>query len=299
MYRVWITNQAKSYFCPLILRVIVPAFSTHAFNLMPAIQPARLKHQTAYLASVFEQPEEFRKALSNLLNYYSDHTHRPGQGGVHSTLIESYQVPGQVIREIIFELKPIIQAKPQVTLQLSQFIWQEPVLEYHLIASALIGQISPFPPDQVIHTIQAWLEAKPEDQIMRALINQGMLRLRREQTTTYLEVAQEWFSRSSVEYRRYGLWAFYYLAIDPDYRNLPEVFHLLTPLLRSTPNELRPDILNITQNLAHYAPQETAYLLKQNINRSDAPDIAWLTRNLIPEFPQSIQANLREALRSI
>ena len=265
---------------------------------MPAIQPARLKHQTAHLAMVFEQPEEFRRALNNLLHYYTDHTHRPGQEGVLSPLIESYQVPGQVIREIIFELKPIVQAKPQATLQLSQYIWQEPVLECRLIASALIGQVSPIPPDQVIRIIQECLEAKPEDQIMRALINQGMVRLRREQTAMYLDVAQEWFSRSGIEYRRYGLWALYYLAVDPDYRNLPEVFHLLSPILRSIPNELRPDLLNITQNLAHYAPQETAFLLRQNLNRSDAADIAWLTRNLIPEFPQSIQENLRKALRA-
>jgi hypothetical protein len=265
---------------------------------MPAIQPSRLKHQTAHLASVFEQPEEFRRSLNNILNYYSDHTHRPGQGGVYSPLLESYQVPAQVIREIIFELKSIIQTKPQATLQLSQYIWQEPVLECHLIASALIGQVPPFPPDQIIQIIHEWLEAKPEDLIMRAIINQGMLRIRREQTTLYLDLAQEWFSRSSIEYRRYGLWALYYLAIDPNYRNLPEVFHLLAPLLRSIPSELRPDILNITQNLAHYAPQETAYLLRQNINRSDATDIAWLTRNLIPEFPQSIQDNLRKALRT-
>jgi hypothetical protein len=46
---------------------------------MPAIQPARLKHQTARLAAVFEQPEDFLKALINLLNFYADHTHRAGQ----------------------------------------------------------------------------------------------------------------------------------------------------------------------------------------------------------------------------
>jgi hypothetical protein len=265
---------------------------------MPAIQPARLKHQTAHLAAVFEQPEDFLKALINLLNFYADHTHRPGQGGVPLILLESYQVPGPVLREIIFELKPIARAKSQATLRLSQFIWQEPNLECRLIAAALIGQIPPFPPEQTVDVIQEWLEIKPEDRIIQTLIDQGMGRLRREQTAYYLDMVKEWLSRSSFDYRRYGLWALYYLAVDPDYRNLPEIFNLLTPFLRSIPNELRPDILNILQNLAHHAPQETAFLLKQNLNRSDASDITWLTRQLIQEFPQPIQVNLRESLRS-
>ncbi len=113
-----------------------------------------------------------------------------------------------------------------------------------------------------------------------------------------MDVVKDWLSRSRPEYQRYGLWALYYLAIDPDFQNLPEIIHLLTPFVRTIPNELRPDILNILQNLAHYAPQETAYLLRQNLNRSDATDIAWLTRQLIQEFPQPIQDNLRESLRA-
>jgi hypothetical protein len=264
---------------------------------MPAIQPARLKHQTAHLAAVFEQPEEFQKALVNLLNFYADHTHRAGQIVVPLPLLEAYQVPGPVLREIIFELKPIARAKPQATLQLSQYIWQEPILECRLIASALIGQIPPFPPEKPAQLIQEWLETKPENRILQTLIDQGMSRLRREQTLFYLEMVKEWLSRSSFDHRRYGLWALYYLAIDPDYRNLPEIYYLLIPFLRSIPNELRPDILNILQNLAHHAPQETAYFLKQNLNRSDASDIIWLTRQLIQEFPQPIQENLRESLR--
>jgi hypothetical protein len=266
---------------------------------MPAIRPARLKHQTAQLASVFEQPEQFLKVLYNLLNFYADRTHRPGQGGVPLPLLESFQVPGPVLREIIFELKPIARTKPQATMLLSQDIWQQPILEYRLIASALIGQIPPSPPQEIIQVIQEWLEIKPEDRIMQTLIDQGMLRLRHEQAFVYMEVVKEWLSRSEFKYQRYGLWALYYLAIEPDYRNLPEIFYLLSPFLRSIPNELRPDILNILHNLAHYAPQETAYLLRQNLNRSDVSDIAWLTRQLIQEFPQPIQDSLRESLRAI
>jgi hypothetical protein len=129
--------------------------------------------------------------------------------------------------------------------------------------SALIGQIFPEKPAQLI---QEWLETKPEDRILQTLIDQGMSRLRREQTAFYLEMVKEWLSRSSFDHRRYGLWALYYLAIDPDYRNLPEIYYLLIPFLRSIPNELRPDILNILQNLAHHASRNSLLLNKTSID---------------------------------
>ena len=153
--------------------------------------------------------------------------------------------------------------------------------------------------EEIVQVIQEWLTIKPEDRIMQTLVEQGLTRLRHEQILVYMDVVKDWLSRSGFEYQRYGLWALYYLATDPDYRNLPEILYLLTPFLRSIQQELRPDILNIFQNLAHYAPQETAYLLKQNLNRSDASGVAWLTRQLIQEFPQPIQDNLRESLRAI
>jgi hypothetical protein len=258
-----------------------------------------LKHQIAQLILDFEQPEQFIRSLHNLLNFYADRTHRAGQGGVPVPLLEVYQVPGPVLREISYELKPIARKKPEATLTLSQRLWQEPILEFRLLACSLLGQVNPAPPTQVTLVIQEWLDVKSEERIIQAILYQGMTRLRQENKTFYLELIKRWLSDSRTAYQRYGLWGLYYLAIDPDYHNLPDIFILLTPFLRSVPNELRPDILNILQNLAHYAPQETAYLLRQHLNKSDESDIAWLTRQLIPEFPPNLQEKLRQSQRTI
>jgi len=265
---------------------------------MPAIQPARLKHQTAQLSEVFEQPDLFLRNIHNLLRLYADRTHRTGQAGEPPPILESYRVPQPVLREIILELRPHVLSNPQAALVLCKFLWAEPVLECRLLSSALLGQIPPIHPQLVLEPIQEWLETQPEDRVLKALLDQGFVRIRLEQPEFLKGVIQEWLLHEKTFFIRCGLWALLFTAIDPSFHNLPEIFHLLTPFIRSVSKELRPDILNILQELAHYAPQETAFLLRKNISRPDSSDTAWITRQVIHEFPMPIQESLRNALRS-
>jgi len=266
---------------------------------MPAIQPARLKHQTAQLTQVFAQPDQFLKILHHLLNFYADHTHRPGQGGEPTPLIEAYHVSQPVLREILFELKPFSRSDPQSALILCQRLWAEPILECRLIACAILGQITSISAQQVLLVIEEWVEIQPEDQIMQVLLDQGLTYLRQAHSTLLMSAIKEWLSDTKQFLNRCGLWELYFLAIDPNFHNLPEIFRLLTPFIRSIPVDLRPDILVILQKLVHHAPQETAFLLRQNMTSSDTSDIAWITRQLINEFPKHIQDGLRESLRSV
>jgi hypothetical protein len=265
---------------------------------MPAIQPARLKHQTAELSAFFEQPELFLRVCQNLFELYADRTHRAGLSGEPSPLVESLRIPSPVLKETLYELKPYIIAKPQAALELCQALWMKPILEYKLLAAGMLGQILPEPPQKVLQVIQDWLEKKPDDLLLKALLDQGLLRLRNEQVEALIDHVKTWFSQEELFFRRCGLWAVCYTALDPNFHDLPALFHLITPIIRTVPPELRPDILNILRKLAHHAPQETAYLLRHNISRPQSTETAWLTRQLLSEFPPPIQESLRVALRS-
>ena len=48
---------------------------------MPAIQPVRLKRQSALLVEQFNNPAAFIRSLHHLLEFYADRVHRPGQAG--------------------------------------------------------------------------------------------------------------------------------------------------------------------------------------------------------------------------
>lgn len=265
---------------------------------MPAIQPARLKHQTAQLAECFEQPDRFVRTLHDLLNAYSDHTQRPGQGGEPTALLDSYRVPQPVLREIFFALKPLIRDKPEATLNLCQRLWKEPNLEFRVIASTMLGQVEHISAKKVMELVHEWLEEEPEDHILWAVLDHALAHIRHEQPALLIDVIKDWLSNKKLFYVRCGLWALLFLGVDVKFPNLPEVFHLLTPFIRSVPRELSPDIQNILWKLAKYAPEETAFVLRQLIDQTGSPDTAWLIRQVIHEFPRSIQDSLRQSLKS-
>lgn len=265
---------------------------------MPAIQPARLKHQTAELAAFFDQPEQFLRVCQKLFELYADRTHRAGLSGKPSPLVESFRIPPPVLKETLYELKPYIIAKPPAALNLCQSLWKKPILEYKLLAAEILGQIPPNPPQPVLQIIRDWLEDKPDDLLLNALLDQGLFRLRNEHIAVLIDQIKAWFSQEEVFYHRCGLWAICYTALDPKFHDLPTLFHLITPFIRAAPAELRPDVLNILRELAHHAPQETAFLLRQNVSRSQSTETAWLTRQLLSEFPPLVQESLRAVLRS-
>ena len=62
---------------------------------MPAIQLTRLRLQTAGLAESFANPQAFVRGLHDLLDYYADRTHRPGQSGAPAPLPTSVSLTSE------------------------------------------------------------------------------------------------------------------------------------------------------------------------------------------------------------
>jgi hypothetical protein len=89
-----------------------------------------------------------------------------------------------------------------------------------------------------------------------------------------------------------------YLVEDPDFENLPAVFFLITPFLRSTPSSLRHDLVDLLEKLALRSPQETAFILRSAIGVTNNSDAAWLTRQMLSIFPPEIGNDLRQAMKN-
>lgn len=108
---------------------------------MPAIQPARLKRQVADLVALYSQPTAFVRQLHSMLDLYSDHTQRQGQAGIPSPLMESYNTPAPVMRQIWHELSKTTRPHPNAALHLSDALWAEPNVDLQLLAARLLGQL--------------------------------------------------------------------------------------------------------------------------------------------------------------
>lgn len=265
--------------------------------LMPAIQPARLRQQAALLVEQFDQPDAFIRSLHHLLDFYADRTHHPGQAGEPPPLLSAYNVRPPVLRQVLLELTPLAQENPDAALRLCDALWAQPYLEMHLLSAGLLGQLPIEPPVAVMDRVQAWAEQEKDARLITILFDQGMGRLRKESPQLVLQRVEKWLADTEPFIQQLGLRVLLPLAEDPDYQNLPVIFHLIYPLARSIPSGLRPELLDVLAALARRSPQETAYFLRQTWLAIQSPDTAWLIRQSLPAFPTNIQESLRRALR--
>jgi hypothetical protein len=265
---------------------------------MPAIQPARLKIQTARLAEDFSNPDVFVRSFHELLDHYSDRSYRPGQSGEPPPLLKAYNVPPPVLRHVLKELGPAILQDRSGTLDLSKRLWEEPFYEFRNLAISLVGQVTPGPPEDILKLVEAWAIPSTELRLLKALLVTGLARVRREFPQVYLRQVNQWLVSGRIFTQQLGLQALVPLLAEPGFENLPVLFRMLAPLVRSAPTPLRPDLLDIMQKLARRSPKEAAFFLRQNLAlKTDNPGTAWLARQSLSSFPPEIQANLRSALR--
>src|SRR5574341_625081 len=264
---------------------------------MPAINLPRLKLLAAELASLFDQPEAFLRALKGLLDLYADRVHRFGQAGEPPPLIQAYHVPPPMLRQLAQELNPYAAEDAPRTLALCDILWAEPMLEPRLLAAMLLGQAPLTEAGSILERVQRWAQPIAEDRLIDALIQHGLSRVRHEQPERLLQQSSEWLTSDDTGLQRLGLRALLLLASDMNFDNLPAILHQLMPFVRTAPYPIRADIMDVLITLARRSPKETAYTLRQSLEAPDHPETAWLIRQAMPYFPDETQASLRAARR--
>jgi hypothetical protein len=260
---------------------------------MPAIQLARLKLQAGRLRDVFSQPAAFARALRQVLESYADYTHRPGQSGEPPPIIHTYNVPAPVLRLILQEISPLARAEPAQAEALMDTLWEQENLECRMLAASLLGMAPVSPAGPVIERLEKWLP-QAEERLVETLLDKGLARLRREDRAHFTGLVREWITSAGAQQQQLGLRALVYPIKEGSFEDLPVLFHMITPLVRSSSSTMRPSLVRLLAALARRSPRETAYLLKENL---DFPGAPWLARHVIQEFPPEVQETLRDSLR--
>jgi hypothetical protein len=232
-----------------------------------------------------------------LLDFYSDHTQRHGQAGIPSPLMDSYNTPTPVMRQVWHELNKTTRPHPNAALHLSDALWTEPNVDLQLLAARLLGQLPLVPPEPVVDRLQSWAHSDPDKRLLDGVLEYGLIRFQHDAPDQLLELVASWLSSNDLPAQHAGLRALVPLSSDPARPHLPIIFRLITPYIRVAPSRLRPDIVAVLVALARCSPSETAYLLRQNITTPDNPDTPWLIRQVLNEFPAETQAGLRAAMK--
>jgi hypothetical protein len=266
---------------------------------MPAIHPARLRQQAALLAEHFQDPPAYVRSLHHLLETYAERAHRPGQAGGLPSLLASYKVRPPVLRLVLLELLPLVEEDPSAGLSLCDALWEEPYLEFRLLASFVLGHIPCAETESITARLRLWIQPGVEPRLLEALLKDGTLCLRRRSPLTLLAFTSSWLEEKELFYQKIGLQLLLPLITDPEYENLPAFYRLIQPLTRSAPTDLRPDLLDVLTGLVKRSPDETAFFLRQTAAIPNSPDTPWIIRQLLRQFPPDLEESLREFSREL
>ncbi len=263
---------------------------------MPAIDPARLKSQSATLAADLADPHTFIRGLNDLLESYADRTRRPGQSGVPAPLLPAYHVPSPVIRQILQDLARHLAPRPLQGLAMADLLWEQENWECRVLAIHLLSRLAALSPEAALLRIKVWAAKEPEDQLLQLLLTKGVTGLREQHPELLLRQARQWLAAKQSEYNVKGLILLSGLVGEPEISDPPEIYRLLKRLLIHPSSDLRPYLRDVLAGLIKTAPQETAFFLDQCLADARSEDTAAIVRSLLPQFPSRLQRHLRSAL---
>ncbi len=263
---------------------------------MPAIDLARLKKQTAHLADLFDQPDDFLREHREILDHYVNRTLR-SQGVAPSSVLPTYRTPTVVLRQIENELSPLAEKQPIQALELADALWDEGWLETRLLAAFLLGRIPP-QEERLLARLTAWTQAVRDPSVRAALLTTSLTRLRRETPDLFLVLVNEWLYPTRQKMWSNGVQALVPLVSSPEFDNLPPIFEIISPILKASPAALQFDIQELLVALHKKSPDETLYFIQQVLKsaKSQLPSVS--LRRMLPDLPQELQSNLREILRN-
>lgn len=262
---------------------------------MPAIDLARLKKQTARLADVFDQPAVFLRELREVLEFYVNWTLR-SQSVAPSSVLPTYRTPVVVMRQIEKELGPIAEGQPVQALELADALWDEGWLETKLLAAFLLGRIPP-QEERLLARLTAWTQAVRDPEVRAALLTTSLTRLRGETPDLFLVLVKEWLHPARQRMWSNGIQALVPLISSPDFDNLPPIFEIVEPIIKTSPAILQYDLQELITVLFAASPDETIFFLQQILKGTKSPLPAIALRRMSPELPQELQASVREMLR--
>lgn len=262
---------------------------------MPAIDLARLKKQTAYLADISTEPALFLRELREVLEFYVNRSLR-SQGVAPSSVLPTYRTPVVVLRQIEKELGPVAEKQPIQALELADALWDEGWLETRLLAAFLLGRIPP-QEERLLARLTAWTQAVRDPEVRAALLTTSLTRLRQETPDLFLILVKEWLHPARQRMWSNGVQALVPLISSHDFDNLPPIFEIVEPVFKAAPATLQYDLQELIIALYEASPDETTYFLQQILKETKNPLPSVALRRMASDLPQELQTSLREMLR--
>lgn len=263
---------------------------------MPAINLARLKTQAARLSERFSEPEAFVRELNELLDFYTNRSIRATQI-VQRLSLPTYRTPAPVLRQIQAELVSQAGTRSVEAIALTNALWKAGSLEARLLAAYLLGSLPPAQAIPALTHLPDWLAQSTDKEIRTALLTNAFARLRRENPEALFILLEDWLKSPRNSLQVWGLQALIPMLTDPQFENLPAVFRILKPAVRSAGPVTQLELQACLATLERVSLTETLAFLREIIGDNPAPLMLRTFRRILAGLSPELQAGLREMLR--
>jgi len=264
---------------------------------MTAINPARLKIQTAELGELIGQEDQFVARLHDLLVFYSARVRQTSLSRTPLTL-QAYQVPEPVIQTLESEIADRLEGDGEAGYSLVEALWKERWVEFRRLAVHVLGILPTEEPDRILRQIQIWLEKCNSEDIRRLIMTEGMTRLASEKPEQSLHFLEELISSGSKENHQAALFGLEMFAKKTSYANLPLLYRFLSQILLGEETGLVKEISTLLLALASRSEQEVTYFLIKQLVTPSKPRILRVIRQVMRQLNPENQRLLREKMET-
>lgn len=264
---------------------------------MTAVNPTRLRFQIQALTAFFPSPVAFHQQLRGLFSLYANYALRFGENAASRPLIPMYHLPHPVMRQLALDLKPLIEADSEAALAAADELWGDEYYEVKQTAILIINTVPLQDPEPMIERLRVWLSPDLDRVLKSELIATGMTRLEDAFPEAWEGLIQSFLSQTQPEIVALGIQTLGEGLKSASFKNLPAVFRVVSPYLRTPNSTYFRELEDLIAALAEQSPVETAYFLKQTLSVSSSQDTARLIKSCLTAFPVEIQADLKSTLK--
>ena len=148
--------------------------------------------------------------------------------------------------------------------------------------------------EQLTAHLTSWIAQSRDGNLRNALLDQGLVRLRKEASSRFLQLLEAWLTAEPSPSWGDAIRAATAAIKDPAFSDVPTLLKALEPALKESPPQLQLDVEELIKALYAVSPSETTYYVRQILAGSENPSTTARFHRMAPSLPPELRSTIRE-----
>lgn len=264
---------------------------------MAPIDPSRIRQQTNALVNQIGNPDQFARAIHQLLEQYTDYSFRQSELMAQRSPFKVHNTPKPVLRSILNSLRPYIQSEPHLGFALAQRLWQVPSHEERWLAGELLALCVPASPYVVQQQLEEWLVRLNDSNTADALGLSAGSALLSANPRQFLNVARSWLQEGNRWTKRFALAAMMGLFQKRTFVDVNAVLEVVRSLMSESDAETRTALAALLREMVVLNSTEVVRFLREWAAGMDR-HAHWIVRQVLESLDLSTRNELIAMMRT-